>query len=72
MFAATRARARELGLAAINATIRADNSGGLAFYSKMGLKDYAVDRAEPLADGTPVDRIHKRYLLNTDGHDAQN
>lgn len=72
LFAATRSRARQLGLAAINATIRADNSGGLAFYSKMGLEDYSVDRAEPLADGTPVDRIHKRYLLNIDGHDAQN
>src|SRR6185295_16451213 len=36
LFAATRARARELGLTAINATIRADNSGGLIFYDKMG------------------------------------
>ena len=72
LFAATRARARELGLAAINATIRADNSGGLAFYSKMGMEDYAVDRAKPLTDGTPVDRIRKRYSLNPEGHDAQN
>lgn len=72
LFAATRARAIELGLAAINATIRADNIGGLAFYSKLGMEDYAVDRAQPLADGTPVDRIRKRYLMKIDGHDAQN
>ena len=72
LFAATRARASELGLAAINATIRADNKGGLTFYSKMGTEDYAVDRGQQLADGTAVDRIHKRYFLKIDGHDAEN
>jgi len=64
MFAATRARALELGLAGINATIRADNEGGLAFYGKMGFADHKVDRAIPLKDGTPVDRISKRYALH--------
>lgn len=64
LFAATRERARALGLAAVNAEIRADNTGGLAFYSKMGFQDYHVDRAVPLSDGTPVDRINKRYMLN--------
>jgi len=64
MFAATRARAVDLGLTGINATIRADNEGGLAFYSKMGFADYKVDRAIPLKDGTPVDRISKRYVLH--------
>lgn len=63
LFAATRAQARVLGLVAINATIRADNRGGLAFYAKMGFVDYAVAKAVPLADGTPVDRISKRCLL---------
>lgn len=63
LFEATRERARALGLAALNAQIRADNSGGLAFYSKMGFEDYQVDRAVPLNDGTPVDRINKRYPL---------
>lgn len=67
LFAATRARARAMGLKGINATIRADNTGGLAFYAKMGLEDYAVDRARPLKDGTPVDRIRKRYLLGGEG-----
>lgn len=63
LFAATKARARELGLAAINATIRADNTGGLAFYSRMGFIDHEVVPAVPLKDGTPVDRIRKRFLL---------
>jgi L-amino acid N-acyltransferase YncA len=68
LFAATRERARELGLEAIRATIRADNSGGLTFYGKMGFEDYDVARAVPLMDGTPVDRIHKRYPLNGQIH----
>ena len=67
LFAATRDRARALGLAAMNAEIRADNLGGLAFYSKVGFQDYDVNRAIPLSDGTPVDRINKRYPLNLDG-----
>jgi L-amino acid N-acyltransferase YncA len=66
LFAATRERARALGLAGLNATIRTDNTGGLTFYGKMGFEDYAIERAVPLKDGTPVDRIRKRYLLN--GH----
>ena len=63
LFAATRAAAKRLGLIGINATIRADNSGGLAFYGKQGFRDHAVASAVPLIDGTPVDRISKRYSL---------
>ena len=63
LFAATRERARQLGLAAINATIRADNAGGLAFYSRLGFIDHEVVPAVPLKDGTPVDRIRKRFAL---------
>lgn len=63
LFAATRARAEALGLAGLNANIRADNTGGLAFYSRMGFQDFSVDHAVPLKDGTPVDRIHKRFAL---------
>jgi RimJ/RimL family protein N-acetyltransferase len=63
LFARTRIRAAELGLAAINTRIRADNPGGLAYYEKMGFRTYAVDWAVPLRDGTPVDRISKRYLV---------
>ena len=66
LFAATCERARALGLPAINAEIRADNSGGLTFYGKMGFEDYRVDAARPLKDGTPMDRMHKRYILNAE------
>jgi len=63
LFATTCTRARELGLRAINATIRGDNVGGLAFYSRMGFLDHEVVPAVPLKDGTPVDRIRKRFVL---------
>ncbi|GAB5487449.1 MAG: GNAT family protein [Parasphingorhabdus sp.] len=63
LFKATKERAKELGLTSINACIRADNVGGLAFYSKQGFHDHSVDKAIPLNDGTPVDRINKRFSL---------
>lgn len=63
LFAATAARARELGHSAINATIRADNTGGLAFYAKQGFVDHGVSPGVSLADGTLVDRVHKRFDL---------
>ncbi|MBX9663320.1 GNAT family N-acetyltransferase [Novosphingobium sp.] len=63
LFAATAKRAAELGLGAINATIRADNTGGLAFYTKQGFADHGVTPGVPLKDGTPVDRVHKRFVL---------
>ena len=67
MFAATRQAAGEKGLTAINATIRADNAGGLAFYSRLGFVDDNIHHAVPLSDGTPVDRISKRYALRPAG-----
>ena len=63
LFAATRQAAGERGLTAINATIRADNAGGLAFYGRLGFVDDEIHRAVPLNDGVPVDRISKRYAL---------
>ncbi len=63
LFAATCANARAAGVTTISAQIRADNSGGLTFYGKQGFVDHDVAPAVPLADGTPVDRIYKRYLL---------
>lgn len=63
LFAATRERARTLGLSAINATIRADNTGGLTFYRKQGFADHSVTPAVPLKDGRLVDRVNKRYGL---------
>lgn len=64
LFAKTCVAARAAGLRAINATIRADNAGGLAFYDRLGFQTHAVKPAVPLRDGTPVDRILKRYRLD--------
>lgn len=61
LFAATLNAARGERIAVIDATIRADNTGGLAFYSRQGFVDYDRLLAVPLKDGTPVDRIRKRY-----------
>ena len=67
LFAATCAHARAKGLTTLNATIRADNIGGLTFYGKMGFVDHAVRHAVPLSDGTTADRVYKRYSLNSNG-----
>lgn len=63
LFAATLAAARDCRLAAINATIRADNALGLGYYSRLGFVDYARDPDFALNDGTRVGRISKRYDL---------
>ncbi len=63
MFAVTREIARQVGVVAIDATIRADNVPGLRYYSKMGFQDFDRLNAVPLSDGTLVDRIRKRYDL---------
>lgn len=63
LFPATRKMAEDLGLKAINATIRADNVSGLAYYAKMGFETYHRVKQVPLNDGTPVDRVKKRYRL---------
>ncbi len=63
LFAATRERARQIGLSAINASIRADNIGGLTFYGKMGFMDHSVVPGVALKDGGRVDRVSKRFPL---------
>lgn len=63
LFAETRGRAVGMGFAVINATIRADNVPGLAYYARMGFRDYKIDRAVPLGDGQLVDRINRRFDL---------
>lgn len=64
LFAATADVARKAGLVAINATIRADNESGLGYYGRMGFENHAVTRAVPLKDGTPVDRVSKRFRVD--------
>lgn len=63
LFQATCARARALGLTALNATIRADNRPGLAYYAKMGFRDYAHDPGFRLKDGRQVGKISRRFDL---------
>jgi L-amino acid N-acyltransferase YncA len=63
LFAATVRAARGAGVRTIDATIRADNAGGLAFYGRMGFIDYDRIVGVPLMDGTPVDRVRKRFDL---------
>lgn len=63
LFAATRAAAVAAGVKTIDATIRADNAGGLTYYGRMGFTDYDRLLAVPLRDGTLVDRVRKRIDL---------
>lgn len=63
MFSATCAAARDAGCRHIDATIRADNTSGLAFYTAMGFTDYDLWPQVPLRDGRLVDRIRKRFDL---------
>lgn len=61
LFTATHAVAENAGVMAIDATIRADNRAGLAYYSRLGFVDYDRVTGVPLSDGTPVDRVRKRF-----------
>lgn len=63
LFAATRAALRGKGLTTLNATIRADNVPGLAYYARMGFTDYAHDPDWTLEDGRKVGRISRRLAL---------
>ncbi len=63
LFSATWFAAKEAGVTAIDARIRADNQSGLRYYSGLGFEDYAVLPDLPLSDGTPVTRIRKRRLI---------
>lgn len=63
LFALTLAAARAATVVAIDATIRADNQLGLAYYSKMGFADRAIIKDVPLRDGTKLDRVQKVFRL---------
>ncbi|MEZ5780033.1 MAG: GNAT family N-acetyltransferase [Paracoccaceae bacterium] len=63
LWAVTQAAARDAGVTAIDATIRADNAAGLHYYGGLGFTDYARLRGIPLSDGRPVDRVRKRFDL---------
>ena len=63
LFDATRKAAKAVGYAWINATIRADNTGGLAYYQSRGFEDYKRLPQVTLGDGTVVAKACKRYEL---------
>lgn len=63
LFTHTKAHAQQAGIKVINATIRADNVSGLSYYDKMGFKTYKVNEAVPLKDGTPMDRLFKKFII---------
>lgn len=63
LFRASCAAARTLGYTWINADIRADNTGGLAYYQSRGFEDYGRKTSVTLSDGSVVDKILKRYNL---------
>lgn len=63
LFAATRQAAGAAGVTTIDATIRADNASGLGYYGAMGFVEYDRRIGIPLRDGTPIDRIRKRFDL---------
>ena len=63
LFEASREAARTMGFAWINATIRGDNAGGLAYYQSRGFEDYARLSDQRLANGSIVDKICKRIDL---------
>ncbi|MBW4962499.1 GNAT family N-acetyltransferase [Sulfitobacter sp. CW3] len=61
LFSATSDAANQLGYIWINATIRADNTGGLTYYQSRGFRDWHYDEGVALASGQIVDKISKRY-----------
>ncbi len=63
LFSATEKAARRLGYGWINADIRADNPGGLAYYQSRGFEDYARKTGVRMANGNLVDKVLKRYNL---------
>ncbi|MBO9476183.1 GNAT family N-acetyltransferase [Shimia sp. R11_0] len=63
LFDATKAAARTMGYRWINAEIRADNAGGLAYYQSRSFETYGRKDGIQLEDGTEVSKILKRYDL---------
>jgi len=63
LFAASASAAKSLGYVWINATIRADNDGGLIYYQSRGFRDWHHDHGVTLENGMVVDKISKRFDL---------
>lgn len=63
LFVATSKAAKMLGYRWINATIRADNEGGLTYYQSRGFRNWHFEEKVSLESGQIVDRISKRFDL---------
>lgn len=61
LFDASARAAKALGYVWINATIRADNEGGLTYYQSRGFRNWAFDTGIELENGLIVDKVSKRY-----------
>ena len=61
LFSATSKAAKNSGYVWINATIRADNEGGLTYYQSRGFRTWTIDKDVKLDSGLIVDKISKRY-----------
>jgi L-amino acid N-acyltransferase YncA len=63
LFRQTCANARNVGLTTLKATIRCDNTGGLAYYARIGFRDYDTNPGFTLSDGRVVGQVHRRFDL---------
>jgi len=63
LFEATRAAAKSMGYTTIDAVIRADNEGGLAYYQSRGFETIKLLHDQELANGQIVDKVWKRYHI---------
>ncbi|WP_112311648.1 GNAT family N-acetyltransferase [Pseudogemmobacter bohemicus] len=63
LFTTTRTVARAAGVRVLNATIRADNRPGLAYYARIGFADYSADPGWALKGGEVVGRVSRRLDL---------
>ncbi|WP_136636069.1 GNAT family N-acetyltransferase [Pseudooceanicola onchidii] len=63
LFEATKADCIAIGYDWIRANIRADNTGGLAYYQSRGFEDYGRIEGYRMDNGQVVDKVLKRYDL---------
>ncbi len=63
LFNQTCRAARDLGYRWINASIRTDNTGGLAYYQSRGFENHSRSENIHLANGMVTSKINKRFRL---------
>jgi L-amino acid N-acyltransferase YncA len=63
LFRATCKAAKSMGYNTIDAVIRADNAGGLAYYQSRGFETIKHLHDQELSNGQIIDKVWKRYRL---------